>query len=767
MSNMRNKIITAAVLSIFLLSGFFIFKSQAFAAASDDNSIKVAIEGNYLSFDVPPTIISGRTMVPLRVIFEGLGASVTWDSKTKTVIGQKQGKTVKLIINNKNAYINGKVHKIDVPPMVINGRTLVPTRFIAESLGTDVYWDAKTKTVTIIPAKAINIPDAKLEAALRTALNKPTGSIMTTDAKELKKLNLENKGISQIEGLQYFRGLTELILNKNNIKDITSLGSLTELTKLEFRNNKVKDVSVLKHLTKLTWLLVSENQITDISPIKELSGMSALDISYNQINDISCLSNLKKLEYFYLLDNPLSDISVLKGYKNLKKIYVVDSKNPDKLNQQLFDRFEKMDKKVKEVVASVIRPEMTELEKEIALHDYVVTHVKYDKVNFINDTLPPDTHEAYGALINGSAVCDGYAEALQLLLNAVGIECIKVRGEADFLTGSLSTTRKDGTKWGHAWNMVKINGVYYHVDPTANDDDLDDGGYLISYFHFNLSDKQLGVEYKWDREAYPACDSDSQFFDMDIKEKRDVIIANDQYYFINSKKNIVKKSFDGNIVSNLVNDQAAQIVLHGEFIYYINESDGGSIYRVKPDGSERAKICEGKVYEIEPSGESIYYIKNNKLNRMNLDGNNQTTISYDWAVAWVDIVGDTMYYKCYNNYIARIVKADLNGNNKMDVSTDEPSGFIRNSDGTFRFWYYHSEHIINDWLYYVNVTDQRTIYKVKLDGTERTKITTDSVTDTNYEDIQIYDNYIFYRNSLDGNKVYRIKTDGSNRQIAQ
>ncbi|WP_050753184.1 hypothetical protein [Pseudobacteroides cellulosolvens] len=45
--------------------------------------------------------------------------------------------------------------------------------------------------------------------------------------------------------------------------------------------------------------------------------------------------------------------------------------------------------------------------------------------------------------------------------------------------------------------MVKINGVYYHVDPTSNDDDLNDGGYLINHFHFNLSDKQLGVEYKW------------------------------------------------------------------------------------------------------------------------------------------------------------------------------------------------------------------------------------------------------------------------------
>ncbi|KNY26026.1 stalk domain-containing protein [Pseudobacteroides cellulosolvens] len=448
MSSIRNKMLIAAVFSILLLSGLSISKSQAFAAASDDNSIKVAIDGNYLTFDVPPAVISGRTMVPLRVIFEGLGASVTWDSKTKTVIGQKQGKTVKLIINNKNAYINGKVHKIDVPPMVINGRTLVPTRFIAESLGTDVYWEAKAKTVTIIPLKAIKFPDAKLEAALRTALKKPTGSIMTTDAKKLKKLNLENKGISNIDGLQYFRGLTELNLNKNNIKDITSLGSLTELTKLEFKNNKVRDVSILKNLTKLIWLLVSENQIADISPIKELSGMSALDISYNQINDISCLSNLKKLEYFYLLDNPLRDISVLKGYKNLKKIYVVNPKTPDKLNQQLFDRFEKMDKKVKEVVASVIKPEMTELEKEMALHDYVVTYVKYDKVNFINDTLPSDTHEAYGALINGTAVCDGYAEALQLLLNAVGIECIKVRGETDFLTGSLSATRKDGTKWG-------------------------------------------------------------------------------------------------------------------------------------------------------------------------------------------------------------------------------------------------------------------------------------------------------------------------------
>ncbi|MDP4182703.1 MAG: DUF5050 domain-containing protein [Bacillota bacterium] len=756
-----------AVSALLLCSSFALFKSEAFAA--DDSQIKVAIDDRFLNFDVPPTIISGRTLVPLRVIFEELGASVSWDQKTKTVTGQKQGRTVKLTINNQNAYVNGKLIKIDVPPKIINGRTLVPTRFIAESLGTDVYWKAKEKIVSIIPPKVIKFTDANLEAGIRKALKKSTGSsITTTDVKNIKSLNLENQKISNIEGLQYFKALTELKLNQNDIKDITYLGSLTNLSSLEIKKNEVKDISPLKNLTKLTTALLAENQIRDLSPLRELTGITALDLCANQIFDISSLSKLSKLQYLYLLSNPLTDISVIKGFKNIKKLYIMDFDNPEKINQQLFDKYEKLDKKVKDIIANVVKPGMTEMDKELILHDYVVTHVKYDRLNFIKDTLPPQRHCAYGALIENIAVCDGYATALQILLNAAGIECYTVIGDADFLNGALATTRSNGTKWKHAWNIVKINDVYYQVDATANDPVYEDGRSELTHKYFNLSDKQMGIEYSWDRGAFPACNNGSASYDMNIREKRNTIITENQYYFIDANKNIVKMSLDGKNKLKLGNDRAIQIAILGDWIYYINETDGNKVYKIKTDGSSKTKLSEGSTCDMETAGDNIYFIKDYKIYRMNQDGLNQTAVNSDAAAIWVDIIDDTMFYKAFNYGVGgRLVKSDPNGNNKSNISNDEPFGFKPRSDGGVNFWFVHNEHIMNDWVYYINNSDKKSVYKIKKDGTERTKLTSDSVTDATNADIEIVNNYIYYKNASDGNKYYRINLDGSNRQAME
>jgi len=114
-----------------------------------DCRLKVRLDQKYLDFDVPPTIIDGRTLVPLRKIFEELGAEIIWDGNTKTVTATKGASSIKVKINDKNAFVNDKQLKLDVPAKIINGRTLVPVRFISESLGCNVTWDQETHTVNI------------------------------------------------------------------------------------------------------------------------------------------------------------------------------------------------------------------------------------------------------------------------------------------------------------------------------------------------------------------------------------------------------------------------------------------------------------------------------------------------------------------------------------------------------------------------------------------------------------------------------------------
>jgi len=115
------------------------------------NDITVEIDGDRIYFDQPPILYNDRTMVPLRKIFEELGARVTWDGNTQTAIGTKGDRTVKVTIGQKTMYVNGREYTLDVAPIVVGGRTLVPARAIAEGLGCNVDWNSRYNLVSITP----------------------------------------------------------------------------------------------------------------------------------------------------------------------------------------------------------------------------------------------------------------------------------------------------------------------------------------------------------------------------------------------------------------------------------------------------------------------------------------------------------------------------------------------------------------------------------------------------------------------------------------
>ncbi|MCK5848091.1 MAG: hypothetical protein KAH01_02695 [Caldisericia bacterium] len=108
------------------------------------------INDKEMVLDVPPTIVSGRTMVPIRFVSEGLGAKVEWDGETKTISIVFGDDVISMIIGVDVAIHNGKAVKMDAPPFIMSGRTMVPIRFVSEGLGAKVEWDGETRTVTII-----------------------------------------------------------------------------------------------------------------------------------------------------------------------------------------------------------------------------------------------------------------------------------------------------------------------------------------------------------------------------------------------------------------------------------------------------------------------------------------------------------------------------------------------------------------------------------------------------------------------------------------
>jgi hypothetical protein len=90
----------------------------------------------------------------LRPIIEGLGGAITWVSETRSVEVEFNGTTLLLQIGNRTAVVNGKPVQMDVPATIMNGRTMLPVRFVSEHLGADVQWEELTKTVTITVSSA-------------------------------------------------------------------------------------------------------------------------------------------------------------------------------------------------------------------------------------------------------------------------------------------------------------------------------------------------------------------------------------------------------------------------------------------------------------------------------------------------------------------------------------------------------------------------------------------------------------------------------------
>ena len=124
-------------------------KSTFVPASIDTSKINVILNGTEIHFDVNPIILNDRTMVPFRGIMESLGLNVEWIDETKTVIAQNSKAKIVLTIGSTLAYVNDVAYTLDAAPVIIQGRTLVPVRFISESVDMDVQWNSVASVVFI------------------------------------------------------------------------------------------------------------------------------------------------------------------------------------------------------------------------------------------------------------------------------------------------------------------------------------------------------------------------------------------------------------------------------------------------------------------------------------------------------------------------------------------------------------------------------------------------------------------------------------------
>ena len=175
--------------------------------------------------------------------------------------------------------------------------------------------------------------------------------------------------------------------------------------------------------------------------------------------------------------------------------------------------------------------EASSYEKELYAHDYIIKNCAYDEESVElhkSDTVRANEQNAYGALVEGKAVCEGYTRAFQLLCNKLGVDCWVIQGQAQGFEGEENTN--------HIWNCVQLDGKWYQVDVTWDDCDSRETIGAAQYFYFNLTTDELLKDHviapnysdysdsgMWYNGFVPECDSvDYYYFYLNAKTIHDL-----------------------------------------------------------------------------------------------------------------------------------------------------------------------------------------------------------------------------------------------------
>ncbi len=138
-----------SLISFFMIIMLVIISSLNAGASESELPVTVFVDGEQIVFDVEPVIEDGRTLVPMRYIFEALGAEVDWITETSTAVAIKGDIRIEITVGKNEIIKNGSSIVLDVPAKITDGRTLVPVRAVSEGMEADVEWDGELRRVII------------------------------------------------------------------------------------------------------------------------------------------------------------------------------------------------------------------------------------------------------------------------------------------------------------------------------------------------------------------------------------------------------------------------------------------------------------------------------------------------------------------------------------------------------------------------------------------------------------------------------------------
>lgn len=246
--------------------------STILSSAVFAQNINVVVDGSLVNFlNQQPVVVDGRTLIPLRGVFEKLGYSVVWDANTKTATLSNGTYNVVMQAGNKTFEVNSKTFNLDVPAQIINSSMMIPLRAVGEGTGVSVNWDANTKTAEITSSDKLNASDITLEDAvnikeyaekyielvepLKTVTNE-YANINKDDPKEVEKAMKEVK-----------EKLTNMRSELNNITPPEVCSTLHNLT-LEFIDKTVEFFDYA--------IVISNGEVKDSEAVQQEKAMSYL-----------------------------------------------------------------------------------------------------------------------------------------------------------------------------------------------------------------------------------------------------------------------------------------------------------------------------------------------------------------------------------------------------------------------------------------------------------------------------------------------------------
>ena len=256
---------------------------------------------------------------------------------------------------------------------------------------------------------------------------------------------------------------------------------------------------------------------------------------------------------------------------------------------------------VEEIVASIIAAvqpqEMSDFEKVKFVNDYIVQNTIYSEDSVAS------SHSAYAVAYEGKGVCQGYALFAQKLMQALGMASMYVVGEV--YTG------------GHAWNLVKVDGQWYHLDTTWNDP-VPDRGNGVRYDYFLLSDRDMRVDHSWEAIAYPKAQSTMYSYMHVVQDSYE---QGDYIYFSNSgdDNKLYKLNKTTGKMAKLADVRALYIVGAGDWLYFSNYSKGAYLAKIRLDGTELTTLVKEEVENLFIEGNHVYFTAESGAKKMAIE----------------------------------------------------------------------------------------------------------------------------------------------------